>query len=206
MPRSLCRSPPAITGAAIGAPHADPVSLDVARWSRVTDDADLARFAAFVRACRGRAGAAHPGLVHAAGRAVAAGVPQDPRGRRHAGVVPPAGPGHRDHPAAGPPARRRRGHPVQRHRGAARGGRRRPRHRGRHRPGGGRADPHRRRPGPAAPDHRRPTSRYVDEAVRLLVARARRDPADRLRRGAVHPGQLPDRGRAVADLRSRPRR
>ena len=50
------------------------------------------------------------------------------------------------------------------------------------------------------PIDRRPTSSFVDEAVRLLVAGARRDPADRLRRRAVHAGQLPDRGRPVADV------
>ena len=42
---------------------------------------------------------------------------------------------------------------------------------------------------------------FVAEAVRLLVARARRDAADRLRRRAVHAGLLPRRGRPVAQPR-----
>ena len=45
----------------------------------------------FVRACRRRAGPAHPGLVHAPGRPVAAGVPGDP-GRACRCWSPAAGP------------------------------------------------------------------------------------------------------------------
>ena len=46
------------------------------------------------------------------------------------------------------------------------------------------------------------TSRYVTEAVRLLVRRAGRHAADRVRRRAVHAGQLPGRGRTVAEPRA----
>ena len=63
-----------------------------------------------------QAGAAHPGVVHAPGRPLAAGVPQGPRGRRDARVLPRPRPGHRDHPAAGAPPRRRRGDLLLRHR------------------------------------------------------------------------------------------
>ena len=112
----------------------------------------------FVRACRRRARPAHPGLVHASGRPVPAGVPGDPGQRGDARVLPPAGPGRRDHPAAGPPARRRRGDPVQRHRRPGRRGRRRPGHRGRYRAGGRRAGAHRRGRGADPPDRPRPTS------------------------------------------------
>ena len=118
-------------------------------------------------------------------------------GNGDAGGLPDARPGHRDHPAAGPPARGGRGDPLLRHRGAAGRGRPRHRDRGRHRAGGR----------PAGPD-RAPTS----TAIRPLDAERRRghrrvgaaagrragaDAADRLRRRAVHAGQLPDRGRPV---------
>ena len=43
---------------------------------------------------------------------------------------------------------------------------------------------------------------YVTEAVGLLVAELGADAADRVRRGAVHPGQLSGRGRAEQGLRA----
>ena len=43
---------------------------------------------------------------------------------------------------------------------------------------------------------------YVSEAVRPAGGRARGDAADRVRRGAVHAGQLPGRGRAQQGLRA----
>ncbi len=63
----------------------------------------------------------------------------------------------------------------------------------------------RRRP-PAAPTPR-PRGRHALrlETVRILAERAP-GPADRLRRGAVHRGQLPDRGTPVPHLRRGPRR
>src|SRR5487761_141511 len=60
-----------------------------------------------------RAGALHPGLVHAPGWTVTARVPQAARGHRDAGVMLPARAGHRDHAPAAAPVRRRRGDPVQ---------------------------------------------------------------------------------------------
>ena len=69
------------------------------------------------------AGEPDPGLVHAPGRPLAAGVPGAARGDGDARGLPGPRPGHRDHPAAGPPARRGRRDPLLRHRGAA-GGRR----------------------------------------------------------------------------------
>ena len=66
-------------------------------------------------------------------------------------------------------------------------------------PGPARWSPHPIRTGgrrrPAAADHRGDVG-YVAEAVRHAGRRARRHPADRLRRRAVHPGQLP-RSRAA---------
>ncbi len=47
---------------------------------------------AYLRAARGEAPAPHPGLVHAAGRSVAAGVPLPARGRRDARVLHAPGP------------------------------------------------------------------------------------------------------------------
>ena len=90
------------------------------------------RCAALPPAAARRAGA---GVVHAAGRPLAAGVPGGPGRHRHAGQLQPARPGRRDHPAAGPPLRRRRGHLLLRHHGAAQGGRGRPGHRPRPRAG-----------------------------------------------------------------------
>ena len=149
----------------------------------------------------------HPGLVHAPGRPVAAGVPRAAGRHGDARGLPGPRPGHRDHPAAGPPARRRRGDPVLRHRAAA--GRRRGRHR----------DQARRRAGrrprrcasvadvdalpPLEPDA---AGRSCQTAVRAAGRRARADAADRLRRGAVHAGHLPDRGRPVARSTPAPRR
>ena len=111
------------------------------------------------------------GLVHAAGRPVAAGVPRAPGRHDMLRRLPDARPGHRDHPAAGPPARRRRGDLLLRHRGAA----------GRGRaststscPASGRWSPSRSATA-ADLDRLRPlepgaTSPYVAEAVRQLVA------------------------------------
>src|SRR3984893_9072990 len=52
------------------------------------------------------AGPLHPGLVHAAGGAVTARVPQGARGHRDAGVVHQPRACHRDHAAAAAPVRR----------------------------------------------------------------------------------------------------
>ena len=65
----------------------------------------------------------------------------------------------------------------------------------------------------AADPHRAPTSTGcpssppthvpdITESVRLLVAELGRDAADRLRRGAVHPGELPRRGRPEQEPRA----
>ena len=66
--------------------------------------------------------------------------------------------------------------------------------------------PRRRRPRPAAPARARRGPPYVPETVRRSP-RARADgPAHRLRRGTVHRGQLPGRGRAVPGPSPRSRR
>ncbi len=145
--------------------------------------------------------AAHPGLVHAPGRPLAAGVPQGPRGRRDARVLPAPRPRHRDHPPAGPPARGRRGDLLLRHRRAPRRRRHRPRHRRRGRPRRRRAGAHARRPRAAArprPRGRPRHHRVGPDAHR----RARRDAAHRFRRCAVHPRLLPRRGRPVEEPRA----
>ncbi len=115
--------------------------------------------------------------------------------------LPDAGPGHRDHPAAGAPARRRRGDPVLRHRGAAGRGRRRT---SRSSPGSGRWS--RSRSAPMTDlDRLRPLDPSdvpdLDPGGVRAGGRAGRDAADRLRRRAVHAGQLPDRGRPVHGAR-----
>ena len=98
-------------------------------------------------------------------------------------------PGHRDHPAAGPPARRRRGDPVLRHRGAARA---RPASTSTSCPAPVRWSP---QPVRTAADVERLPPLEPDDvasvadAVRLLVAELGDDPADRLRRRAVHAGR-----------------
>ncbi len=81
------------------------------------------------------------------------------------------------------------------------GDRCRPRHRRRRRPGRRPADPLPRRPRPAArPDPRR---RHRHHRVGAPAhRRARVDAAHRLRRGAVHPGVLPRRGRPVEEPRA----
>ena len=91
--------------------------------TRTTRTSDL------VRAARRESVTRTPGLVHAPGRALAAGVPRPARGHPDARVVHAARPRHRDHAAARAPPRRRRRHLLQRHRRAAQGDRRRPRHR-----------------------------------------------------------------------------
>ena len=110
----------------------------------------------------------------------------------------------RDHPAAGAPARRRRRDLLQRHRGAAEARRGRPRHRAR-------AAVRCSAPRSAAPRTSRRCARLQPERSAAGHRRrrphrgaARRHPADRLRRRAVHPGGLPRRGRAVQGPPARP--
>ena len=141
-------------------------------------------------------------MVHAPGRPVPPRVPGRPGPGQHPRGHRPARAGGRADPPAGPPLRHRRRHPLLRHRGAGR----------RHRLRGGR------RPGPRAGGRpsrsvRRPTSQRLrplePEIDPPYVARggpapgraARDVPAHRLRRRALHRGQLPGRGRAVPHLR-----
>ena len=114
--------------------------------------------------------------------------------------LPAARPGRRDHPAAGTPARRRRGDPLQRHRGAAR---RRPGSTSTSCPAPVRWSPSRSARPPTWRASARSTAATSSTSTRRSGAgrRAGRHPADRLRRCAVHPGQLPGRGRPVADPR-----
>jgi hypothetical protein len=140
------------------------------------------------------------GLVHAAGRSLAAGVQGGARRHGHAGQLHPPRPGHRDHPAAGPPLRSGRGHLLLRHHGAAQGRRRRPGHRPRRRPGDRAPAAWARGPGAAA------TAGADRRAVRdrgdaAAGGRAGLDAADRLRRRPLHAGQLPGRGRPEQGLR-----
>ena len=137
-----------------------------------------------------------PGLVHAAGRPVAAGVSGVAGRHRDARRMPRPGHGQRDHLAAGAAPQRRRGHLLQRHRRAhqARGGRRR--HRARTRPGARCPDPHARgcrsarapRPSGLAPDRR--GSRAHRRGTRI-------HPPHRLRGSPLHPGGVPRRGWSV---------
>ena len=96
-------------------------------------------------------------------------------------------PGRRDHAAAGTPLRRGRGHLLLRHRAAAQGGGRRPRHRARRR-SGDRVAGH----GPLADVEaiRRTSSpapfAFITRGGARAGRRARRHPADRVRRCAVH--------------------
>ncbi|CAA9353978.1 MAG: Uroporphyrinogen III decarboxylase, partial [uncultured Nocardioidaceae bacterium] len=147
------------------------------------------------------AGAAHPGLVHAPGRAVAPGVPEGPRGRGDARVLHAPRAHHRDHAAARAPVRRRRGHLLLRHRAAAQGGGRGPRHQARRRPGRGLTggDAGRRRGDPRPDPRARPLHHRGGPTA---GGRARRHPADRVRRRAVHGGVVPRRGRPVEGARA----
>ena len=186
-----------------------PDTTDAARPSATAQypgDAVRARTAdsPLVRACREEPVPAHAGVVHAAGRPLAAGVPR--RCARASAMLESC---------------RRPDlvteitlQPVRRHGvdaaiffsdivvplAADRG---RPRHRAR---ASGRWSPSRsasRADLDAAARPRRPTtSRTSTEAVRLLVAELGDDPADRLRRRPVHPGVLPRRGRAVEEPRA----
>ena len=83
----------------------------------------------------------------------------------------------------------------------AQGGRRRPRHQAGRRPGRGRAgaDPRRRRGDPRPHPRARPLHH---PGGRPAGRRARGHAADRLRRGAVHRGVVPRRGRAVPRARA----
>ena len=149
----------------------------------------------------GRAGPAHPGLVHAAGRSLAAGVPQAPRGRRDARVVH----ARPTWSSRSPCSRSRRygvdaaiffsdivlplkavgvdldivpgvgpvvASPVETLADVA-----------------------------AIPDLDPGHVPFVTESVRDAGRRARRDAADRLRRRAVHGRVVPRRGRAVQGAR-----
>ena len=72
-----------------------------------------------VRACLRQPVVAHPGVVHAPGRAGAARIPGRPGHGLHPRPPSATAPlGGRAHAAAGPPLRRRRRHPLLRHRGA----------------------------------------------------------------------------------------
>ncbi|CAM5274021.1 hypothetical protein SBADM41S_12257 [Streptomyces badius] len=144
---------------------------------------------------------AHPGLVHASGGTLAARVPEGSRGHRDARLLHDAGAGRRDHPPARTPPQGRRRDLLQRHRGAPEGHRHRPRHQARCRPRHRRADPHPRRPRPAARPH--PRGRPVrHRGHRDPHRRAGRHSAHRLRRGPVHARQLPRRGRPLAQPRA----
>ena len=141
-------------------------------------------------------------MVHAPGRTGPPRVPGGPGQRFHPHRHRRRRPGRRADPPAGAPLRGGRRHPLLRHRGAG------PRHRVRDRyragpgTGGGRAVPRRGRPGPAAPAGARHRSalRHRRGAARRPRAGRERGGPDRLRRRPVHRGQLPDRGRALADL------
>ena len=155
---------------------------------------------AFLRAARSEPVPHTAGVVHAAGRPVAAGVPRAARGRADARVVHAPGAGRGDHPAAGAPVRRGRGDLLLRHRAAAEGRRGRPGHQAGRRPGGGTTgrDAGRRR-GDPGPD---PRARAVHHRVGADAGRrAGRDTADRVRRCAVHGRVVPRRGRAVQGAR-----
>src|SRR3954447_10657430 len=153
------------------------------------------------RPCRPRAaGGPHPGVVHAPGGPVAAGVPGAAGRDGDARGMPGPGPGHRDHPAAGAAARRGRGDPLLRHRPAA--GRRGCRHRDQ---AGGRAG---RRHAPPVGGRRRRAAAARAAAAGIPAdrrapagRRAGPDAADRLRRGAVHPRDLSHRGRPLQGAR-----
>ena len=149
----------------------------------------------------------HAGVVHAPGRPLAARVPGAAGRGQHPRRHRPARPGRRDHPAARAPLRRRRRHPLLRHRRAGRRHRLRRRRRPRHRAGGGRSRSARRPTSTAcAPSSPRPTRPTCWRPCAILAGGARRRPAHRLRRGALHGGQLPRRGPAVARPTPAPRR
>ncbi len=142
----------------------------------------------------GDAAVAPPGVVHAPGGAFAAGIPGDPRGRRHARIVLRPRTRLRDHDAAGTPAQGRCRNPVLRHRGSAQGCGNRSRHRRRNRTG-------RRQPGAHRCRCRRPSASRSRGSGR---GRSRRDAADqgtghhsadRFRRSPLHARVLPGRRR-----------
>ena len=132
------------------------------RSDRSTTPGDAAATTATPPSCGPPASSAVPHtpvwFMRQAGRSLP-GVPHGARGRRDARVVPPPRPRHRDHAAAGAPPRRRRRDLLLRHRGPAR---RRSASTSTSSPGVGPgrrpADPHPRRPRPAARPDARATS------------------------------------------------
>ncbi len=166
------------------------------------DERDDRRDDATARRVPRQASRHHSGLAHAPGRTLPARIPRPAREAELHRALPAARGGGRGHAPAARPLRSRRRHHLRRHPAAARGhghrlSLRRPRRSGDRAHGALR----RRSAGRA---RRRPADR---RALRLRGAapggpRARRPrAADRLRRRALHPGQLRDRGRSLAPLR-----
>ena len=149
-----------------------------------------------------RADAGHADLADAAGRPLHGRVPRPPR----PGLVPRAlqdpRAGRRGHRRRRVEARRRCRDPLRRHPADPRAAGTRPRVLEGRRAGHPRPDPdgRRRRPAPAARDGRTARLRHRGRSADPRGPAAGR-PADRLRRRAVHPRLLRDRGRRLAELR-----